>query len=273
MTEQLPAPLVPASVDLRDFAYMPLEVKRLRDSETSARTRGDEFRCAVLLWCASWHQVPAGSLPDDEVMLATYAGFGRVIREWKRVRDGALRGFVKCSDGRLYHQVVAEKAITAWLAQLEQRWITECSRLKKQAQRRNEKPSLPDRELWISQVCPESITYLSRGHPMDVSEDTPPLSQGQTPPVSRETTSKRSEGKYLNQSSDSSNTVARRANGNGSGQSPGKSNPPTSRQWRGSNQGIIDEGKRRGIEPRVGESMEAFRVRVEQTRPPREAAA
>ena len=29
--------------------------------------RSNAFRAGVLLWCAAWHQVPAGSLPDDDV--------------------------------------------------------------------------------------------------------------------------------------------------------------------------------------------------------------
>lgn len=117
----LPAPLVPADVDLRGLPFMPLDVNRLRDSDLAIEASGDEFRAAVLLWCASWNQVPAGSLPDAEQALAAYAGFGRDLKGWKKVRDGALRGFVKCSDGRLYHPVVAEKAVDAWAQRVEHR--------------------------------------------------------------------------------------------------------------------------------------------------------
>jgi hypothetical protein len=114
MTDQLPAPLVPASVDLRDFAFMPLDVLRLRDSDISVEATGEEFRAAVLLWCAAWHQVPAGSLPDNDARLGQFAGYGRVTSAWLEVKAGALRGFVKCSDGRLYHPVIAEKALESW---------------------------------------------------------------------------------------------------------------------------------------------------------------
>ncbi|WP_210247625.1 DUF1376 domain-containing protein [Salinarimonas soli] len=107
-------PLVPAHVDLRDFAFMPLEVARLRDSAIVDQVSGEEFRAAILLWCASWHQLPAGSLPDDDRQLAKFAGYGRVVSEWLKVKDGALYGFVRCSDGRLYHPVIAEKAVEAW---------------------------------------------------------------------------------------------------------------------------------------------------------------
>lgn len=107
-------PLVPPDVDLRDFAFMPLDVARLRDSKIVDEVDGEAFRAAILLWCAAWHQVPAGSLPNDDGQLAKFAGYGRVVSEWLKVKDGALYGFVLCSDGRLYHPVVAEKAVEAW---------------------------------------------------------------------------------------------------------------------------------------------------------------
>lgn len=114
-------PLVPSEVDLRDFAYMPLDVVRLRDSDIAALATGDGFRAAVLLWCAAWHQQPAASLPDDDRILARLAGYGRDLTGWGQVREDALRGFVKCADGRLYHPVIAEKAVEAWHRKQAQR--------------------------------------------------------------------------------------------------------------------------------------------------------
>lgn len=114
-------PLVPAEVDLRGLPYMPLDVNRLRDSQLAISASGDEFRAAVLLWCASWNQVPAASLPADDATLAAYAGYGRDVKGWRKVKDGAMRGFVHCSDGRWYHPVVAEKALEAWRERLDYR--------------------------------------------------------------------------------------------------------------------------------------------------------
>lgn len=114
---KLPEPLVAPEVDLRDFVFMPLDVVRLRDSDLGVVCTDAEIRAALWLWCAAWHQVPAASLPDDDRVLASMAGFGRgsdALTRWKEVRQGALRGFVKCVDGRLYHSVIAEKAVEAW---------------------------------------------------------------------------------------------------------------------------------------------------------------
>lgn len=100
---------------------MPLDVNRLRDSQLSISASGDEFRAAVLLWCASWNQIPAASLPADDQSLAAYAGFGRDLKGWRKVKEGAMRGFVLCDDGRFYHPVVAEKALEAWAERTEYR--------------------------------------------------------------------------------------------------------------------------------------------------------
>lgn len=172
-TSTLPAPMVPAEVDLRDFPFMPLDVVRLRDSTLAIKATGEEFRAAVLLWCASWHQIPAGSLPDDDAELATFAGFGRVVREFKKVKAGAIRGWVRCSDGRLYHTVIAEKAREAWNGKLRQLWRTECARIRKHNERHHTSHMSPDFDVWLSQGCPV-------GKPLSVTCDSPDVSQGQS---------------------------------------------------------------------------------------------
>jgi len=117
----LPDPLTPPDCDLRDWGAMLLDVRRLRDSSMASHENPEVFRAAMLLWCASWHQVPAASLKDDDRELAGLAGFGRFLAPWQAVRSEVLRGFVKCSDGMLYHPVVAEKALEAWISKLIRR--------------------------------------------------------------------------------------------------------------------------------------------------------
>lgn len=139
----LPLPLVPPGVDLRHFASMRLDVVRLRDSRFTATVTGEEFRCALLLWCAAWHQVPAASLPDDDVELSALAGFGRAVASWREHKAGALHGWIKCSDGRLYHPVVAEKALEAWNQTIEHRWKRESDRIRKENKSRAERGLAP----------------------------------------------------------------------------------------------------------------------------------
>jgi hypothetical protein len=113
-TLELPDPLVPADVDLRDFPFLPIDITRLFDSEFHARAEDGEWRAGITLWLKSFHQVPAASIPDDDVLLARLAEYGRDVASWKEIKQMALHGWVKCSDGRLYHPVVAEKAMEAW---------------------------------------------------------------------------------------------------------------------------------------------------------------
>lgn len=110
----LPHPLVPANCTLSDFAFMPLDVRRLLTSETWVLANGEERAAAMCLWLESWHQTPAGSLPDNDRMLAHLSQ----CSNWASVKEQALRGWIKCSDGRLYHKVVAEKALEAWIEKL-----------------------------------------------------------------------------------------------------------------------------------------------------------
>lgn len=177
----LPNPLTPVDCDLRDFPFMQLDVQRLRDSDLAALETPECCWSAVLLWCASWHQVPAASLPDDDRVLAQLAGFGRVVKEWQRVRDGALRGWIKCSDGRLYHPVVAAKACDAWESKFQQRWKSECARIKKHNQRHGTAYPLPTLEQFLSpdyrDPVPRDKSSLSpettNKSPQDVPRDMP----------------------------------------------------------------------------------------------------
>lgn len=114
----LPDPLVPADCDLRDFQFMPMDIMRLFNSEFHALSNDSEWRAGMTLWLKSYHQVPSASIPDDDVMLARLAELGRDVASWREVKEMTLRGWVKCSDGRLYHPVVAEKALEAWIEKL-----------------------------------------------------------------------------------------------------------------------------------------------------------
>lgn len=177
-------PLTPADCDLRDFAFMPLDVARLRDSDLASDEPPEACWAAVLLWCASWHQVPAASIPNSEAWIAKAAGYlsrGKIDPAWKRVRSGAMRGWVECDDGRLYHPVVAEKARDAWRGKLEQRWRSECARIRKHNERHGTSVPTPQMDAWISGGCvPADFrnvtcdkTPMSHGQAEIVTDDTP----------------------------------------------------------------------------------------------------
>jgi Protein of unknown function (DUF1376) len=133
----LPEPLTPADCNLRGLPFMPMMVAQVMQSETFALSSGDEFKAAFTLWCASWLEVPAASLPNDDRMLE----FLSRAKSWKKVKSMALRGWVLCADGRLYHAVLAEQAVDAWekrtvyrekedgKSDRQRRWREQCKQL------------------------------------------------------------------------------------------------------------------------------------------------
>jgi hypothetical protein len=113
--------MTPAGCNLQDFPHTPILRSRLFGSSFHARTTDSEWRAGVTLWLKAWEQVPAGSLPDDDIELCRLAELARDIKTWKKLKAGAMRGWVLCSDGRLYHPVVAEVVRNAVDAKTAQR--------------------------------------------------------------------------------------------------------------------------------------------------------
>ena len=95
--------------------FMPLMVGKLFQSDFWLMANRTEKLAALTLWGKSWHQVPAGSIPDNDRILA---GMSEMGDDWASVREMALHGWVKCSDGRLYHPVVCEAALVAYVGRL-----------------------------------------------------------------------------------------------------------------------------------------------------------
>jgi hypothetical protein len=123
MTDDARFPLTPIDCDLRDFPRMMVDVGRMMGSEfnsTASRTPV-AWMVGHKLWYRAWHQVPAASLPDDDDQLCHLAELGFDQKTWKKVKAIALRNWVKCADGRLYHPVLAEVALDSWIRKLLQR--------------------------------------------------------------------------------------------------------------------------------------------------------
>lgn len=172
MSELAPPP-VPADADLTDFKFMPLEVARLRRSKAwlICKRRPELAFFMLNLWTAAWHERPAGSLEDDDDVLADAAMCSP--ERWAKVRKDALRGWVKAADGRLYHLVVAEKVMDSWHGKVLARWRKECDRVRKENHRRKEKglepldfPPEPPRP---SIACPTDDPPPSAGSPPENS--------------------------------------------------------------------------------------------------------
>jgi len=160
-------PLTPEDCDLRDFPFLQLDVVRLRDSDLAAMCSPEECWAAVLLWCASWHQVPAASLPDNDMVLSNLAGYGRVVKEWQRVKEGAMHGWVLCSDGRWYHPVIAEKANNALTEKRLHHYGKFRDRARKAHGKNPEPLVIPDFDEWISAGMPTELSAYSKPLPLE----------------------------------------------------------------------------------------------------------
>lgn len=124
MSDAPPPPVSPGT-DVSALDGFMLNVERLLASELLAIGTPEECWAALMLWCRAWKQVPAGSLPNDERILASFSGTGK---RWAKVREVALHGFVLCSDGRLYHRFLCTEVVRASARQAAYRERREADR-------------------------------------------------------------------------------------------------------------------------------------------------
>lgn len=204
------APLTPADCDLRDFAFQPIDVRRLLTSETWIMGTGDERSAAITLWLECWHQVPAASVPNNDRMLAHLSQAGV---KWGKVKKHALRGWVDGGDGRLYHPVVAEKALAAWIEKLltsisgaagnAKRWAIEVDT-------RDQEAKLLDAIQRLRAIAPQS-PVLKKKQVVSIAtpskSDRPPIKKS-SPPDSSGDRKREGEG-YIDEGKPSSPRAAR----------------------------------------------------------------
>lgn len=107
-----PAPLIHADVDCTDLDGFMLNVERLMASELVALSSHEVIAAALFLWCRAWKQTPAASLPDDDRVNSAFCRLP--LAKFKKLKGEIMRGFVKCSDGRLYHAFLAQEALKAF---------------------------------------------------------------------------------------------------------------------------------------------------------------
>ena len=109
-----PPPLTPDGCDLRSHTYFPLHYDRLLRSKWWRRASDLARSRNVDMWAHAFREVPAASLPDDDIDLADAAGFGRDVAGFVKVKAELLEPWVLCDDGRWYHATLAEVANDLW---------------------------------------------------------------------------------------------------------------------------------------------------------------
>lgn len=89
---------------------MPLDIERLLNSKTWRRCEDmPELAFPTMnLWMGAFKAHPAGSLENDDELLARTARLSPA--RWLHLKADLFKGWVLCSDNRWYHPVVVEKA-------------------------------------------------------------------------------------------------------------------------------------------------------------------
>lgn len=108
----------------------------------------------LMMWLVSWRQVPCGSFPSDEQVIA--AKIGMTPKMWAKHRAVLLRGWQETSDGRLYHST-----ITARVLEMMRRRRSDSDR----------KASERTRKTMESPVTPTDVTRDSAGVTPESSTD------------------------------------------------------------------------------------------------------
>lgn len=99
-------------IDIRHLPYMPLEIERLKKSRTWLRCkRRPELAFYLMnLWMRAWHEVPAGSIENDDDVLADAAMCDPSL--WADIKSEVMSDW-EDRDGRVFHSVVEELVLEA----------------------------------------------------------------------------------------------------------------------------------------------------------------
>jgi hypothetical protein len=104
----LPAPPYPADTRAKGWRFE-LDIERVMQSDTWALAPPELRPWLLMLWVVAWQQVPCGSMPSDDALIA--ARLGMKPPAFKKVRDVLMRGWWSANDGRLYHGTIAERVL------------------------------------------------------------------------------------------------------------------------------------------------------------------
>ena len=101
-------------IDLSSMTYMPLMIKEFVASRLVNGVKSIYSINNLALCASAFHQVPAGSVPDDDIEIATMSGFRGSDEEFQQAKAVILRGFIKHADNRWYHPFVVRRSIEIW---------------------------------------------------------------------------------------------------------------------------------------------------------------
>lgn len=153
-----PAPY-PADTKAKGWRFE-LDLERVTQSDTWALAAEIAMaqQTLLMMWTVAWMQVPCGSMPADPDVIRAKVKVPPKL--WAPMRDVVLRGWWLADDGRLYHDVIAERVI----GMLEVRCVDRA----RQDARRNQFESIRDRDGRACVYCGHT-KYLTLDHILPLS--------------------------------------------------------------------------------------------------------
>ena len=104
-----PEPPYPADTRSRGWKFE-LDLERIVDSDTWQVAPPDLRPWLLMLWAMSWRCTPTGALPGDDYLIA--ARIGMPLTMFQTYRETLLRGWIRHSDGKLYHETITERVVS-----------------------------------------------------------------------------------------------------------------------------------------------------------------
>lgn len=180
MNDALPSPLTAVDCDCTDLDGFMLNTERLMASELVALSSHEVVAAALFLWCRAWKQRPAASLPDDDRVNAAFSKLP--LAKFRKLKDEILRGFVKCSDGRLYHRVLSEEATGAYERKLafQKRRAADAKRLAEW--RKNQRATHDETHSETAPETPSETRFVQEGQGQGQDRDQERKKDAAAPP-------------------------------------------------------------------------------------------
>lgn len=104
----LAEPPYPADTRAKGWRFE-LDLERIEQSDTWALAPAELRPWLLMLWAIAWKQVPCGSLPDDDQLIAVRIGMKAA--QFAKTRAILMRGWWKAVDGRLYHTTMTTRVL------------------------------------------------------------------------------------------------------------------------------------------------------------------
>lgn len=102
-----PAPY-PAETRAKGWRFE-LDYEQIEQSSTWSVAKPAARPWLLMMWMLAWKQVPCGSWPADEEVIAGALGIDE--DQWALHRKALMRGWTEADDGRLYHPTITKRVL------------------------------------------------------------------------------------------------------------------------------------------------------------------